>query len=156
MADFFKSDRLSTHGRPVCMPCPSNSSSPTGSLSRQNCSCNAGFTTENGQTCTACLAGTFKGETGSVPCTECEVGAYSSAASTTCSGCPTNSTTLSTRSTRASDCRFCKPGYTGNLSICMPCPLGTFKSSIGPSHCFPCSPGSRTKHYGVVPVEARL
>jgi hypothetical protein len=141
---FFAQDSAQT----FCMPCPSNSSSPTGSLSRQNCSCNAGFTTENGQTCTACLAGTFKGETGSVPCTECEVGAYSSAASTTCSGCPTNSTTLSTRSTRASDCRFCKPGYTGNLSICMPCPLGTFKSSIGPSHCFPCSPGSYSNVQG--------
>jgi hypothetical protein len=62
-----------------CDSCPSNSSSPFGSVGIQACLCNAGYTGPNGGACVSCGAGTYKDAAGNTSCSPCPV-SYSSPA----------------------------------------------------------------------------
>ncbi|KAJ1474590.1 hypothetical protein T484DRAFT_1635289, partial [Baffinella frigidus] len=78
-----------------CMACPADSDSPSGSVVQEACVCNAGFPGQNGGPCTACVAGTYKADTGPGVCTPCEAGKYSSSVGSpgeeSCLRCPANS-----------------------------------------------------------------
>jgi hypothetical protein len=54
----------SLYGNQACTACPKNTSSSVGNLSLSACVCNAGFTTENDGSCSACASGKFKTVTG--------------------------------------------------------------------------------------------
>jgi hypothetical protein len=60
--------------------CPTNATSPTGSITVTNCSCNAGSWGPPGSNCTMCPSGTFSaavGATDNSTCQECPAGTFS-------------------------------------------------------------------------------
>jgi hypothetical protein len=67
----------------TCISCPANSASGPGSSSRQNCTCNPGYTGENGS-CTICPAGTYKELQGDAPCSICSYGSNSTSGAARC------------------------------------------------------------------------
>jgi len=64
----------------TCQSCPPNSDAPEGSNKRNNCTCNAGFTGADGDTCVLCAPGTFKFTSGSAACkmVACPAGQFAS------------------------------------------------------------------------------
>jgi len=141
-----------------CQDCPTGSSSSRGAVGPGNCTCNAGYTGNDGGTCTACVAGKYKGNEGSNECSDCEAGKYStdpaansstvcidcvagkySMDSTVCTDCPADSTSPS-RSDAIEDCT-CNAGYTGNDGgTCTACDAGKYKINAGSSICTACPP----------------
>jgi hypothetical protein len=94
----------------TCITCPPLSISPVqGSSSILNCTCVIGHT-GSGHNCSACLAGTYKNVTGSLPCLGCIGGTYSPPSSSTCLVCPENSLSAP-NSTDVSNC-LCNAGFT--------------------------------------------
>jgi hypothetical protein len=126
-----------------CEGCPAHSNAPLGSRNISNCTCNRGYTGNNGDTCTACIAGTFKPTNGSEACTPCGEGSYSSliaqVSQNTCVHCP-NHTFSPEGSQKIVDCT-CNAGYTGaDGQICTAC-IGGYKNQTGSSACIPCEAG---------------
>ena len=56
-----------------CLPCTSNSHSPSGSDKRWDCTCNAGFILSATDTCTICESGKYSEDTGSTWCKNCKL-----------------------------------------------------------------------------------
>jgi cysteine-rich repeat protein len=76
-----------------CMPCLHNSWSPMYSTRKSNCTCNAGYTGEDGEICHACPAGTYKTLSDNVACAQCPAGKYSNMTARVndaCEACPMN------------------------------------------------------------------
>ena len=65
----------------TCVLCPGNSNSPNASSA---CTCNAGFSGQDGGMCTVCAADTFKNTSGSAACTPCSRGTSAVAGSSVC------------------------------------------------------------------------
>ena len=98
----------------VCVACLANSDAQEASAESTACMCNAGFFGENGQLCTACVAGKFQTATGAGQCISCSVGYFSTtvtATSNVCQICPVNSNGPEA-SNEESDC-ICNAGSTG-------------------------------------------
>lgn len=84
-------------GAAQCEACPGNSSALALSDEITDCKCLAGYysvTGQDGATCQACPAGTFKPLPGAAACTQCPVNTYSTAlaatSSSTCQACTNN------------------------------------------------------------------
>ena len=81
-------------GGVYCTSCPYAMTSPAGSMTLADCTCNAGFTGPDGGPCTACSAGKYKDQTGDAACTSCVAGKYSVATAgqteLSCYACPVN------------------------------------------------------------------
>ena len=127
----------------TCRDCPQYSYSPTGSESDRNCTCNAGYTGDNGAACIPCSAGTFKAVNGSSSCLACANGTYSSGVAQiseeVCVSCP-NHTSSPSASVEISMC-ICNGGYTGpDGAACVAC-VGGWKSERGSSPCIDCAAG---------------
>ena len=75
-ADTYREGPSSSSDTGNCISCPLGSSSPAGSTSRSNCTCNADFTGPHGGPCSACPGGTYKNEPGSAACVGCAAGEY--------------------------------------------------------------------------------
>ena len=75
-ADTYREGPSSSSDTGNCISCPLGSSSPAGSTSRSNCTCNAEFTGPHGGPCSACPGGTYKNEPGSAACVGCAAGEY--------------------------------------------------------------------------------
>jgi len=92
------SDAIAATSSGQCMACPADSDSPSGSVVKEACVCNAGFPGQNGGPCTACVAGTYTAARGPGVCTKCEAGKYSSRVGSPgehfCLSCPSNSQSL--------------------------------------------------------------
>ena len=73
-----------------CTPCPSNSSSPAGSIEIQACLCDPGYMGPNGGACVACGAGTYKDVTGNASCFPCPSNSSSPAGSIGIQACLCN------------------------------------------------------------------
>ena len=117
----------------TCTPCPSHSTSPTGSSNATQCQCNAGYTAPNGANCIACGAGKYKSTTGSESCTVCTAspGSFCSVASVSAGGVS------------------CSPGFycTGGASDRTPCPPNTYSKTAGASSvstCIACQTGKNS------------
>ena len=99
----------------TCVACPANSNSPSPSTLVTACTCNAGSTGPDGGTCSQCVAGKYKINTGSATCTDCAAGKYLPTAGatleSTCVACPGNSNSPSA-STSVAVCT-CNAGSTG-------------------------------------------
>ena len=105
----------------TCDACPTNSYSAPASSTRDNCTCNAGYTGSSGN-CSVCPSGTFKKQPGPAPCLACGHGSNSTPGAAEC---------------------FCLPGYQqSNRSVnqydpgvvCAPpdCPLnGSYTAPSG-------------------------
>lgn len=114
-----------------CSPCPAGSStmSVTGSTSRLACTCSAGY----------------YGEAGG-PCTECGADTYSDlAGQTSCTPCPTGSSTMTlTGSTSATACQ-CDAGYSGpDGGPCVICGADFYQDTVGSATCTECPSASTT------------
>ncbi len=125
----------------LCLDCPANTFSGSGSALLTNCSCNAGYSgITDGQICTACTAGTFKTTVGIGTCTNCPADQYSTAVAqvtSVCTSCPENSQGPAGSST-ATTCQ-CNVGYTGaNGQQCLACVQGTYKTTVGAQWCTLC------------------
>jgi len=108
----------------MCLSCPAHSFSGGGSTVT-NCTCNAGYTGDDGAACVACVGGTFKVATGSSACAPCP-----------------NQTVSPSGSVGISECA-CIAGYSGSggSEPCLACPLLYHKASTGSSPCIPCISG---------------
>jgi len=79
----------------TCISCTTNAVSMAGSSNSTMCLCNFGYTGSNALGCASCIAGKFKGSTGSELCTNCPANTYSGLAAqtsiATCTACYDNS-----------------------------------------------------------------
>ena len=104
-----------------CLSCPPLMSSPAGSVSLSACICAKGYTGEDGKECYACVPGTYKGISGSSPCTLCPFGKFSAVLS----------------ATSGSSCNLCQPGKYSDLmgaaseNACIACPMAKFSDIPG-------------------------
>ena len=108
--------------------------SSTGSDGSGDCRCSAGYTGSNGATCTACVAGKYKGESGPGLCASCGAGKYSSAVAaisgTACENCVAGKYSAVHGAAGEGSCTACGEGKysgaTGSSSdgTCMLCPAG--------------------------------
>ena len=124
-----------------CMPCALNTDAPASSTAPANCKCLAGYSGgTDGQACAACVAGSYKTNTGTGTCTQCAANMFSTTGAqttSTCTGCPLNSKSPA-GSDEATDC-VCDAGYTGaNGAACLPCVSGTYKTAPGSQVCTLC------------------
>lgn len=82
-----------------------------------------------------------------ITCVECPIGTYQNGfGENECLSCPADSTTLEAGSTLASDC-LCLEGFAGDSipRVCTPCPVGTFKDTVGTEACVACPAGASTE-----------
>jgi hypothetical protein len=129
------SESYTGYGRAVCESCPEYSISPVGSQLLTNCTCEPGYT---GLTsCTICEKGTYKGNYGSVACSLCPSGKYSSIRGQTnalaCKICPSQTGS----DEGAEECECLAGLYSASVlgALCLPCEPGTWKSIRGNVEC---------------------
>ena len=160
----------------TCLACPSNSNSPSPSSALAACTCNAGFTGPDGGSCTNCVAGKYKINTGSAACTDCGAGTYSTSTgatlAATCVTCPINTfsgasasscqpcqaNALSVAGSVSQEFCYCKSGYAhaAGSYTCRICDPGTWNSQLGRTACSNCSVGLYSATYGAVGNETCL
>lgn len=133
---------LDSTGATVCRSCPSDSYSDLATTSIDGCTCNAGYSGQDGGPCVACSPGTFKASPGSEACSPCEAGTFMNASGATeCSQCPANTFSKTGRK-QVQDC-VCNMGYTGpDGGSCLACALGKFKTINGSATCTLCPGGT--------------
>ena len=125
----------------LCLLCPDNTFSFSGSTQITNCSCKAGYSgAADGVACVACVAGSYKTGVGIGTCTNCPLNQYSTTVAqvtSTCTSCPSFAQSPA-GSSQATSCQ-CNAGYTGaNGQVCLGCVQGTYKPEVGPSTCTLC------------------
>ena len=134
----------------VCQSCPTNTNSIEASGEQSDCTCNMGYTGNDGGPCETCIAGKYKSETGSAPCTNCVPGQYSAAVgaiSNVCQSCPTNTNSIE-GTDEQTDCT-CNMGYTGdNGGPCEACIPGKYKVTLGDATCTNCVAGQYSTAFG--------
>lgn len=144
----------------TCSSCPLFSKAPAGSNEASDCQCNAGYSGANGQTCLACVQGTYKPSDGPSACTLCGNNTYSPAVAATaasvCVPCQSNSRSLM-GSTRPGDCK-CLRGYlTNNLGManatCQMCTAGSYNAQLDATTCSSCGAGFKSSSPGAVSEE---
>ena len=133
----------------ACEGCPMNSDSSNGSMSINDCLCNAGFTGVAGN-CSACPAGTFKSVNGSAACNLCGSGKYSNKVASTkdlCLSCQQYS--LSPPGSPDVSYCSCNAGFFGpnGNPPCTLCAAGKYQDQNGSSACKAC-PGNSTSSLG--------
>jgi hypothetical protein len=136
-----------------CTTCSESSHSPAGSNNVTECTCNMGYTGNDGGPCSACVAGTYKPIAGSQPCLLCATGKFSTLQAqifaSNCTDCPASSDALS-GSNDITDC-LCNAGFTGeNGGACTGCVAGTYKEESGPEACMLCAPGKYSTVYEAI------
>ena len=159
-----------------CINCL-HATSPSGSQSYADCTCNAGYVRRNGEAfylqggCEACNAGKFWHQN---TCQECPKNTYSTLeAQTNCISCPAHSITTSTGMIHISacscvagyqsvadvngetfTCEACEPGTFKNASMskCLPCPAHTYQNHLNASACISCPENSVQPATGSVSV----
>ena len=119
-------------GPGTCAACAANSHASPGSDSRENCTCNKGYTGPHGGECNACSPGTWKNLTGSASCSACPLFSASSAGSTTLEDCYCNVGYLGPAA--GGQCDACAVGKfgqkdPGRKAVCSDCPAGTSSGS---------------------------
>jgi alpha-tubulin suppressor-like RCC1 family protein len=127
-------------GQFKCKHCPSNSTSPLGSDSIDNCECNAGYE-RDGSNCNKCQKGKYKTDAGNNTCLPCEAGTFNANRGMgICQQCPDNMTSP-IGSDSVDDCE-CDVGYSSpDGGPCTACQAGFYKDSTGSSSCLPCEEG---------------
>ena len=135
----------------TCTDCPATTYSGDGSGLLTNCTCNRGYTGDDGTDCIECIAGTWKALNGSSSCILCVSGKYSNKTAeiseATCDDCPAQSYS-GDGSNVITNCT-CNQGYTGpDGSNCKECIAGTWKALNGSSSCILCASGKYSSETG--------
>ena len=124
----------------MCVSCPANASSPSGSAEASDCSCNSGYSGPDGGTCLGCAAGKYKNASGSHYCTDCVENTFSTVVGMTsdlCTACPSGSSSVAGSAFEAA-C-ICNRGWTGpDGGPCTTCEAGKFKDTNGAIACTLC------------------
>ncbi len=134
-----------------CVPCPSNSHSPSGSYNIWNCTCINGFILSATHTCTVCESGKYSASL-STSCTTCPSDMTSPQGSTAVDDCKCAAGTfINVQKARAdpleSPCTVCEAGKYSNataLMVCTNCEAGKFSAAVGAmvaSTCTDCPQG---------------
>jgi hypothetical protein len=128
----------------TCTLCPTGGYSSPGVITIMDCMCNLGYTGPNGTNCSACVPGKFKNTSGTMACTLCSRGKYSTGvaeiAENTCGNCTANS--ISGLGSSLSTHCVCNVGYSGpHGGVCNACSAGTFKDFNGSAACLLCGRG---------------
>ena len=93
--------------------------------------------------CNQSVPGYYKTADGSIG--SCAIGSYSSAANaTSCTRCPSGSTTTAAASNSQSLCTQISPGYFKSNGVIAACPTGTFSAANNASSCTTCPAGTTT------------
>ena len=148
------SNQYSTYSAKECDTCPADSDGGFKNSHISNCTCNKGFTGQDGQSCLACSVGKFKNVSGSSDCEECRASTFQSeAGSTMCMACSYGKWSLKA----AHICEACYSANTGGYGLknwtecectpgffaiiftdnekqspdCEPCRAGTYKTALG-------------------------
>ena len=115
-----------------CETCPPGSTSPSGSISREDCKCALGEGVD--------LTG---------GCSPCELGNYKSELNLeSCSPCPESTTTEHTSSVNISEC-VCPPGRYSDSVSCEACPIGMYNPEFN-HNCTSCPVNETTLYTGTV------
>jgi hypothetical protein len=117
-----------TTSNTMCTSCPSfTNTSSLASDALTKCTCNIGYTGNDGTQCSPCSVNTYKSVTGSSSCTSC----------------PTNQNTQGATGVCNINACVCNPGYTGDDGVsCSACPSDTYKVLNGSSICLACPSNS--------------
>ncbi|XP_073940736.1 signal peptide, CUB and EGF-like domain-containing protein 1 isoform X4 [Castor canadensis] len=112
--------------------------------------CGTGQVLQDGK-CVPCEPGTsFSGEPGQ--CVPCVSGTYQDMeGQLSCTPCPSSDGLGLAGARNVSECGGqCSPGFfsANGFKPCQACPVGTYQSEPGRTHCFPCGGGLLTKHTG--------
>ena len=114
-----------------CEDCPLASSSPGGSSKVEDCTCNKGYSGNNGEVCNQCVSGKYKNNNGDAKCEDCALYSVSNILLTDCT---------------------CELGSTRNFSnICVLCAPGKYKDYIGDGdqeECTMCTTGESSTMMG--------
>jgi len=139
--------KYSAENKSQCLLCPANTTSTTGSDSFIACTCRAGWTGTS-HACVGCVAGKFKIDHGSHPCTncsdcwfsdlvnsytdnckECATNTYSAENRTQCVSCPSLTTSVAGSASITnctSSCKCGKKGFCASVDVAQMCgPNGT-------------------------------
>ena len=142
----------------ACSICPADTYKENIGDAVQCDQCQAPATTngvQGSETRDACLcppgAEPYTTPEGRPGCSPCPVNTYSASLSTdACEACPIPALTVGPGGNSTESC-LCPSGYEGDASACALCDEGTFKSSLGPGPCVPCTnPGATTPGPGAV------
>ena len=128
----------------TCTLCPTRGYSSPGSDTIMDCMCNLGYTGPNGTNCSACVPGKFKSTSGTMACTLCSQGKYSTGlaeiSNRACGNCTANS--FSGAGSSVSTHCVCNAGYSGpHGGVCDACSAGAYKDVNGSAACVPCRRG---------------
>ena len=133
-------------GAGTCIRCPANSShSQIAVTNITECECDTGFTGEDGGVCTACPPGSFKHQVGNLQCLVCPPDTFSLVASSACTSCPGNSSSV--EGTGSIDGCECDAGYKRAGEECEPCLPGRYKERSGNFACSSCESGFYQDEY---------
>ena len=110
----------STSGLEGCIACPVSSTSISGSISADSCTCDQGYEKLDG-VCIICPPGTEGNNNGG--CQTCLANFYSTSGLDGCIACPVDST--STSGSTSADACICNQGYEKLNDTCSICPAGT-------------------------------
>ena len=142
----------------LCLPCPAQMSSSEGSISITACSCQAGYTGQNGGECMPCVAGKYKTIQGSSDCIQCQLGKYrDETAATSCLNCPAGKYSGDVGAI-SSACVACPPGKYSDIhgattvDNCASCSAGTYSPIAGSNSsdgCKPCRSGTYSASDGM-------
>jgi hypothetical protein len=166
-----------TYPNGVCISCPAHSTSDSGSISKLDCVCQAGYSGPAGGECWECQEGQYKDIVGSATCSSCPAYTTSQKASTQklnctclpgyvglagnpCVACPTSTyemngvcvlcpqyTFAPIASSTVESCK-CTPGFVASeLGICKPCPFGFYRADNDDT-CVACGIMSNTTYEG--------
>ena len=133
-----------------CLSCPQNASSSDGSSLLTQCLCDAGFSGEPGQQCTACDVGFYRSDMNEYICTACPEDTYNDVLAAedvaACRTCPIN--TESRAGSGESIACVCTAGFHFNASqtsesaySCVECKEGFYQPDANSSQCIACEPG---------------
>ena len=134
-------------GASSCTPCPADFITlAQGSDSIDDCKCDKGHELVGRGSCIPCAQGKFKSDAGiRTSCVGCPLNSYApQQGSTSCTSCALFANTLLANSTSPLECA-CIPGYYGSnetagnpQAVCLPCPVGTYKTLRGSGACTVC------------------
>ena len=114
----------------VCADCPLASSSSHASTNVGDCTCNEGYSGNNGDVCNQCVSGKYKNNIGDAKCEDCPLNSVSNILLTDCT---------------------CERGSTRKFSgICVLCVAGKYKDYIGDQECTMCTTGESSTVVGSV------
>ena len=122
----------------TCDLCPTDSVSAVGSDTASDCVCHAGFSGQDGGTCTMCASGTYSVAASNPQCEYCDNNADSPAASTVQSACKCNAGFHGLNGGTCSECVAGKFNTLAGSHTCTDCKIGTYSATVGATQVSTC------------------